>query len=274
MGSSEPPEVSSLTLADLENCLTLSTQAGWNQVAADWRIFFDLGRVWGIRQNGKVVATAALLPYPPCTAWVSMVLTAKPAQGQGFASRLVAAALSYCEGKSLAPQLDATAAGEGVYARLGFRTLTRLTRWRRPQSAKAANAPRATPQAMDLIARLDQAAIGFARLALLQALSHRGPASATEAGFVLSREGRTAQQIGPLVATSRDEADALLAPILERIGAGLAVIVDANDAAETLTDLLSDLDFQPERAFARMVKGAPPEPDAALYLASAGPELG
>ncbi len=274
MGSSEPLDVAPLALADLPDCLALSTAAGWNQVAADWRIFFDLGRVWGIRKDNKVVATAALLPYPPSTAWVSMVLTAKPAQGQGYASRLVAAALSHCEDKGLAPQLDATAAGEGVYARLGFRTFRVIRRWRRPPSGDASDPSKTAQSAISAIKNLDQAAIGFARPALLKALSCRGPTSVTETGFALSREGRTARQIGPLVAPTRQEAKALMAPILARCGAGSALIVDASDEAEAFKDLLRDLDFRPERAFARMAKGTPPLPQTALYLASAGPELG
>ncbi|MEQ8652690.1 MAG: GNAT family N-acetyltransferase [Kiloniellales bacterium] len=274
MESSEPASIALLTAADLPDCLALSTQAGWNQSEADWRIFFELGRVWGIREETQVVATAALLPYPPSTAWVSMVLTAGPSQGQGYASRLVARVLNHCEEKRLAPQLDATAAGEGVYARLGFQTLSRLTRWRRTLRDRPEAKARKTAEIPDNIDDLDAAAIGFARSDVLRSLSHRGPNLVSETGFALSRKGREAQHIGPLVAPDRQTAESLLSAMMDQLGAVSSVIIDANDEAEAFCALLPEFGFEPERAFARMALGSPPRAKPTLYLASAGPELG
>lgn len=45
-------------LADVE---ALVAEAGWNQTAADWRTFIALGKVHAIRDDGRVIASAAAL---------------------------------------------------------------------------------------------------------------------------------------------------------------------------------------------------------------------
>ena len=52
-----------LTAADLPDAEALVREAGWNQVAADWEIFRALGTVFAAREDGRVIATAATLPY-------------------------------------------------------------------------------------------------------------------------------------------------------------------------------------------------------------------
>ena len=52
-------------------------EARWNQLAADWRIFLELGRVYAAHSaDGRIVATTATLPYGGRFAWISMVLVA------------------------------------------------------------------------------------------------------------------------------------------------------------------------------------------------------
>jgi hypothetical protein len=54
--------------------LLLSTEAHWNQNEADWRFFLGKGFVFGVRDETRLGATAALLPYSEGNAWISMVL--------------------------------------------------------------------------------------------------------------------------------------------------------------------------------------------------------
>lgn len=260
-----------LTAADLPACLALSDLAGWNQIEADWRVFLDCGAVWGIRVDGEVAASAALLPYPPRIAWISMVLTAAAARGRGFGSRLTAVAAAEAKRLGLAPQLDATGDGERIYSALGFEALAGLTRWRR-EGPNPGLAPAAAP-APTLADDLDRAGIGFSRPAMLRRLASRGPA-VSGAGFAaFSRDGRTAHHIGPILTESPDRVESALAAMLA--GAeGRALIVDANDAAPGVAALLERLEFRPVRAFRRMALGDAPPPDPARYCAAAGPEFG
>ncbi len=277
MESSEPAAIERLTLANLTDCVALSTEAGWNQIAADWRLFFEQGLVWGIRQGGEVVASAAILPYPPMTAWISMVLTASAARGRGFASHLTAFALDECEKRGLVPQLDATPDGARVYARLGFQKVAEITRWRRdgqndgPSQVRSASTLKGE---LESLGALDAKAIGFRRPSLIAWLAERGPSVVAAGAFALSRSGRTAHQIGPVIAPSSTAAETLLSALEEKLAPDCPLIIDANDEAPSLAETLGKRGFQPRRSFTRMAKGTPPRLDSRLYLAPAGPELG
>jgi hypothetical protein len=57
---------------ELPDAEALVAEAGWNQVGADWRIFLERGTVYAVRADGRVIATAATLPYggdAPGSAW-------------------------------------------------------------------------------------------------------------------------------------------------------------------------------------------------------------
>ena len=58
----------------IPRALLLSDEAGWNQNAADWAVFFKYGTVLGFAIADRLVATAAALPYGDAFGWISMVL--------------------------------------------------------------------------------------------------------------------------------------------------------------------------------------------------------
>lgn len=270
--SSERP-IELASAADLADLQALVEAAGWNQTAADWRLFLDHGRVWCIRDAaGRAVASAALLPYPPATAWISMVLTLPEARGQGHGTRLFAEAVAAAEEMGLSPQLDATPLGRPIYKVAGFRSLVGLHRWRRPgQSGGGVATGAAEPMAA---VAWDQRSLDFARPWLIAALLARGPAVVTETGIALSRQGRKATQVGPIIADNEGSALGLLDAILEKLGRDAEVVIDAVDGRPGLTAALSKAGFTAERPFTRMAKGAVPRGNDALLFAIAGPELG
>ena len=51
-------------------------------------MFLDFGTVYAVRAQGRVIATAATLPYGAC-AWISMVLVAGTHRRRGLATRLL-----------------------------------------------------------------------------------------------------------------------------------------------------------------------------------------
>ena len=85
-----PPGIAARLLREdnLDAALALSHEAGLNQIATDWQIFLELGRVIGLtRGDGRLIATAAMLPYGRGFAWISIVLV--PALSDVKASRAV-----------------------------------------------------------------------------------------------------------------------------------------------------------------------------------------
>jgi GNAT superfamily N-acetyltransferase len=271
--ASSDPLIDAAGEADLVDLEALVAAAGWNQTAADWRLFLDHGRVWCIRDDaGRAVASAALLPYPPGTAWISMVLTLPEARGQGHGTRLFAETMAAAEAAGRSPQLDATPLGRPIYQAAGFRSLVGLHRWRRHGKCLDTVAVGGA-DAIAAAAEWDRRSLGFSRPWLIQALLARGPACVTDAGIALSRRGRKATQIGPIIASSEAVALGLLDAMLDPLD-GVEVVVDSVDGRPGFTAALQKAGFVVERPFTRMAKGAVPRGNDALLFAIAGPELG
>jgi GNAT superfamily N-acetyltransferase len=281
---------SALQETELGDAETLVREAGWNQVADDWRIFLELGMVYAVRNSARrVVATAAVLLYSGRFAWVSMVLVASDYRRQGLATRLLRRCVSDLVARGLVPVVDATPAGRTVYAGLGFQDRWGFQRYSAPFVRPVGAALYTSSDILirpisdddwSLLCRYDAHAFGADRSTLLTRL--RGRASGAEfaawrgrqiLGFVLGRNGRSAMQLGPLTA---DEDTTALA-LLERALAGTRgpIYIDVADSKSTLRRWLQDHGFAPQRPFMRMVHGSVVEfGDVARTMAVAGPELG
>ena len=254
---------------DLDAALALTAEAGWNQVAADWRLMLRLGSGFAIRDGGRAVATAIALPHAPAFGWVSMVLVHTPYRRLGLATRLVERATAALTDAGLVAVLDATPAGAGVYGPMGFRPVGNLMRWRGPGGGGSATA------APEVDLDLDRDAFGADRSAVIADLAERPAPVAVggDGGHLLSRAGRTGTQIGPLVARDATTAVALLAAGLDALSG--TAIVDVPEQATAVAAHLSDRGFTRERPYIRMalgrdsIAGTP-----ALVHAIAGPELG
>ncbi|WP_458094415.1 GNAT family N-acetyltransferase [Roseomonas sp. WA12] len=276
MALTEAPAVAALNASAMAGCLALSREAGWNQVDADWRLFFEQGSVFGIGGD-RPVATVAILPYREGGfAWIGMVLVTASMRGRGLGTLILRHGLALLAETGLCPVLDATPAGARIYRPLGFVEQFGLTRWRGPGGGGAPIGPRPAARGdLPLLASLDSAAFGAPRAPLLQKLMQRAPALGFVEGssFVLGRDGARAIQIGPLVAP--DEAAAL--PLLQSALAHARgeVIVDLADRCTELADALRARGFAPERPYTRMALGhAEPFGDPSRLMAVAGPELG
>jgi GNAT superfamily N-acetyltransferase len=274
-------------LADAE---ALVREAGWNQTAADWRIFLDLGTVYAVRDSaGRVVATAATLPHGGRFAWISMVLVTSHVRRQGLARRLMNRCIADLTAKGLVPVLDATPAGRAVYSALGFEDTWGFHRL-------AADGHRQRPQQRlgsgDLVIRTitdadwpalcnyDAAAFGADRSAVLARLRGRVPAAELIAyrndriaGFLLGRDGRSATQLGPLVADEHAVAQALLLRGLAAVEG--PIYIDLADAKAELRQTLEEFGFTAQRPLTRMVHHrAQSFDDPRRTFVVAGPELG
>src|ERR1044072_3867317 len=112
--------IGQLAVTELPDAEALVAEAGWNQVAADWRMFLDFGTAYAVRAQGRLVATAAWIPYG-ARAWISMVLVTAGERRRGLATRLLHRCIADVTEAGLVPVLDATPAGSQVYAPLGFK---------------------------------------------------------------------------------------------------------------------------------------------------------
>ena len=278
-----------LGLEHLAGCLALSKSANWNQNEADWRLMLGFGRGRGVSMaDGTLAASTLVLPYGKDFAWVAMVLVLPEHRRKGYATQLLRTALAALKLEGRTAILDATPAGHAVYVREGFRDTWGFKRYALGVLPKVFSADEEV-RSIDKtdwpeILRLDLRAFGASREVLLRNLAARMPQAALVAqrrgelaGFVLGRDGREANQVGPLIARDEETATALLAAAVGRAQA--PVYVDIADHAPALQAWALARGFEFQRPFTRMVHGdtgktAVAPGDASLVFCPAGPELG
>ncbi|HWM48783.1 MAG TPA: GNAT family N-acetyltransferase [Xanthobacteraceae bacterium] len=281
---------SPLREADLADAEALVRESGWNQVAADWRAFLDLGSVYAIRTpSGRVIATAATLPYGGRFAWISMVLVAGAYRRRGLATLLLRRCVDDLTARGLVPVLDATPAGRAVYVGLGFEDSWSFQRYARGDASGPAR-ERVMPSGVTLapisddtwprLCAYDAAVFGADRSGLLARLRGRAPAFECVAerdgeivGAMLGRDGRVATQIGPIVAEDDACAGALLARALSAVPG--PVFIDVPDSKGALIGQLTAAGFAAQRPLTRMLhRRNAAFDDGRRTYAVVGPEFG
>jgi GNAT superfamily N-acetyltransferase len=284
MASSEVLEIERLDIGDVAGGLALSDAAGWNQTGEDWRFFLAEGEAFGLRdESGGLIASAAALPYDGAVGWISMVLVDAKHRHRGLATRLLDACTQSLRRAGRVPVLDATPAGAEVYRRLGFRAGFAFERWQGEggtagEAGIGEGVVAATSAAdIDALLALDRAVHGVGRDRLLRDFLARPATRAWHAldasGFALSRAGRRATQIGPLIADDEGAALALLVAAL--VAAHGPVFIDVPVHQPALARCLEARGFVRQRPFVRMALADTPclDPSARVF-AVAGPEFG
>jgi GNAT superfamily N-acetyltransferase len=285
---SAAPPIERLAPDDAEVLCALSIEAGWNQVAADWRLMLSLGQGFGVKgEEGRWVASALALPLGPHISWISMLLVTGPARGQGLGTRLLSRCVEEVEATDRCAGLDATELGRPIYHTRGFHDLLALSRWVIGAGARDAVAPPPdvtirTAGVADAarVADYDYPRSGFERGAILAHLLERAPALAriaededgSIAGYALGRDGHRAMHVGPVVA--RDDAVGL-ALLSSAMGATEGpLIADVPDGHARVRRWLEEQGGSVPRGYVRMLRGdSAPIGDPARVFAVAGPEL-
>ena len=288
MAPSEPIIGAPLTAAELPDAEALVREAGWNQVAADWEIFRAFGTVHAARVDKRVVATAATLPYGQF-AWISMVLVAGDRRRRQLGTRLLKHCIDALRDQGRVPVLDATPAGRPLYRALGFEETWgyhRLARDHAQPTHDDTSVPCGTivrpmiEADWPALCAYDARCFGADRSALLKRMRGRLPAAelvaerrGRAAGFLLGRDGRTASQIGPLIAEDNDVARALLTRALPAIKG--PVYIDFADSKTVLRAWLAECGFCAQRPLTRMLLGRSTGfDDETRTFAVVGPEFG
>ncbi|WP_312907450.1 GNAT family N-acetyltransferase [Natronosalvus caseinilyticus] len=270
-------EIRPLTADDLDDALALSTQAGWNQLPADWERLLTCcpAGCFAGTVDGELVATTTVITYGADgdgadVSWIGMVLVDEAHRGQGFGSRIFEHGLEYArENGGDLVGLDATHLGEPIYRNDGFERVEPVFRWQgtllRPEDVADDQEPghgketieRLTPPDVDAVLEFDRRHVGVDRSTLLEELfaesEVRGFYSRTSSGvegYAIVRPGRTHWQIGPLVAIEPSVIDHLLRAVSADL-AGEAVIVDSPERGPTTTSL-ETFGLSRERELVRM----------------------
>lgn len=255
--------------------------AGWNQLEADWQRLLDLEPegVFVAEKNGTVCGSASALCYGTRLAWIGMVLVHPDFRGCGIGNNLMKHCIAFLQNRQIESiKLDATDMGRPVYLKLGFQDEEPIIRCSRP-----ATTLKTTPVGLvgtldwEQIARLDPAAFGADRSALLKHLSGSGHAlqycENGEFGIGFSRPGFHVDFIGPVMATGTEAAEAVLRELVAR-HTDRPLMLDLLPANRMSQKLVESLGFTASRTLTRMTLGAPCAGNPDRIFAAAGFELG
>ena len=209
----------------LDGALHLSREAGWPHRREDWAMLLSLSRGFVALQDGAVVGTAMLTPFGDACATINMVIVAATMRGRGLGRRLMDTAIEACGAREC--RLIATADGLPLYEKLGFRATHEIRQHQgiaSPLSTDAkteAMAPSwADPADFPIILALDRAALGMDRRPLLRLLAEAGQVVVLHgehgrlAGYAALRRFGRGEVVGPVIADTLEQAQALLAFII------------------------------------------------------------
>ena len=265
------PVIRRLGIGNLEAALGLSTGAGWNQTADDWRMLLRLAPegCFAAEADERIVGSAIGIDYGSY-GWIAMMLVEPAYRGRGVGGALLEAAMSVLPAE-LPIRLDATPLGRPLYQRYGFEDETTLTRYaltappgprhERGNPLQAPRAQRLTASDLKIVIEHDKET-GRIRGQLLKWALHRAPdychvvhVPDRIAQYCLGRRGRLFDQIGPVVAKDDEVADALVSAALSAAVAR-QVIVDVFDSQHVFAAALRRLGFEHQRPLYRMCRPA------------------
>lgn len=254
--------------SDIEYGMALSNAEGWNQTKKDWRFLIEHpGNICLVAEaDNKVIGTTTAINYSNEVAWIGMVLVDKNYRRMGVSTLLLTKILKELKScKSI--KLDATPAGQQVYKNFGFEdeyVINRMT------TASIKSLPKyndidIVPERIEFkavaeIAAFDQHIFGVNRIQLIQYLVKEYPHKAwlskrnnEIAGFALGRDGYKYHHVGPVIASTTNDAKLLLCQSLKELN-NQPVIADVPDDKEELLEWLSLIGFIKQRHFIRMYK--------------------
>ena len=213
------PHLIALRSDHLPDAARLSAALGWPYREADWRFAFDLGSGFAAEVDGRLVATSMWWPYGETHASVGMIIVDPRMQGRGLGRALMQQLFHAARNRTVL--LNATQEGLPLYTQLGFVARGQVFQHQAllPAETVLAAVPAGVRpmQAADVekVRRLDLAATGMERTALLDALFAAGTAMVIDRGagvvaYACAREFGHGVVIGPVVASgAHSAADAM-----------------------------------------------------------------
>ncbi|QYM91518.1 GNAT family N-acetyltransferase [Dickeya zeae] len=261
-----------MTAADADFGWSLTQQTHWPHRLQDWQDALQLGDGLLAEENGQPLGTAVCWRWGDRWATIGLVVVDEQQQGRGIGRRLMEGLLAGLDGYQV--RLHATAAGQGLYTRLGFTPVGEIHQYQCPQLPAIA-APTlddglqlraATLADAHHLSTLDHQAHGLARPALIAWLLRQSTSMRVLeqhgriVGFAALRHFGRGYVIGPVIADSAEHARLLIRALMSEVG-GEFVRIDT-DAALGLGGWLAECGLQPVDAPVTMIRGTPWQPAA------------
>lgn len=269
----------------------LKEQAGWNQTPADLERFRKLSPegCFVAQWDGASVGCVMVFEFGS-VAWIAMMLVDEAFRGRGIGRALMDRALEYLDQRSIPTiRLDATPLGQPLYEKLGFAPQFEVGRYGgSPLTPDASSGKQihsegvllpAVEEHFEEIIELDLAVTRTDRRRLLLALFEEQPQELRVVihdrrviGYLASRPGANARQIGPCIAAAAC-GPRLLDDTLER-QAGFGVYLDVPLANLPAAAIAEAHGLALSRTLTRMCRGVSVVEEIPRLFASSSPEKG
>ncbi len=272
-----------MAIDDVQLGLKLTRQAGWNQTESDLLRFLKMEPegCFVAEFGGRSVGTTTTCVFDSI-AWIAMVLVDVDFRGKGVGTELLKYSLNYLDKRKVRTvRLDATFAGQPIYEKLGFTAEYQLARIEgiAPSGKKGTLVSKAAPALYASIIEFDKLMTGTNRWKMLSRFFEEFPEEIRVIqhgdkieGFVLTRPGANAIQIGPCIATA-DVGPVLLSDALGRCAAEPVFIDIPVDNADAMK-IAESSGLKIQRYFMRMYRGERIKDNIKAIWSSSGPEKG
>ncbi len=256
----------------LAGALKLSQEFSWPYRLEDWEFAAKLGHGFALEQAGDVVGTALWWNYGANYASAGMIIVTAKVQGTGQGSRLFNALLDATKGRNIL--LNATEEGLPLYERRGFIAWGKVQQHQAvvtdaPDMERHDHIRPATDEDLQDIQTFDERAIGMPRQRLVEALASIGHTlvmiqDGVLVGYAIARKFGRGHVIGPVAATSADDARHLIRAHLTKLS-GEFVRIDVY-AEDGLSRWLHDMGLPLVSEVVSMVRGDLPRPVSAAHI--------
>jgi GNAT superfamily N-acetyltransferase len=254
-----------MTPPELETALDWAAAEGWNPGLDDAAAFlaadpegFLVGRL-----DGEPVACISAVRHSPGFGFLGLYLCRPAWRGRGYGWALWQAGLARLGNRTVG--LDGVLAQQANYRRSGFLPAGRTVRHQGVVAAAAGAAVPVSPAMLPALLALDRAASGVDRPRYLAAwladtTTRRSLVllrDATPVGLGTVRRCREGLKVGPLLAPTAADAEALLGA-LAGLWPGQPLALDLPETNPAAVALAARLGLAPVFETARMYKGPPP----------------
>lgn len=244
--------------------------AGWNQTESDWRRLLSLAPdgCFVAEVAGHPVGTVTTTSYRQALGWIGMMLVHPENRRQGIGGALLHRAIQHLQEAGVGcVGLDATPAGQPLYAGVGFTPVWDLARWQGALSDfRPAPDPGIVTHISDnfwpAIVELDRLSFGAVRPDLLRALAEQSVRVAVAMdgktglrGFGMLRPGSRAWLLGPVVTPDKECAAQLLSALWVDLSPA-SLFWDIPEPNQSAVQLAESLGFTRQRTLTRMAYAA------------------
>ncbi|PCI86532.1 MAG: hypothetical protein COB24_09460 [Hyphomicrobiales bacterium] len=205
------------TNSDTESCAIISNKLGWPMTVNDWNFASVLGLGTVVEKSAELVGVGFIWPFKPDHYTLGLMIVSSDHQRQGI-GKLIMQHLLDAAGESQI-RLNATIKGLPLYRKLGFNDCGFIHQHQgyptKIQMPPNANIRTMTAIDFDNILIIDKAASGLDRSTMLQLLAKFSSGIVIEnqqgiSGFAFCRKSGLGETIGPVIATSPEDAQDLM----------------------------------------------------------------